>query len=70
LLCSSQALALGKSDIRSIIEKQYPGARVTEIDKETYKNKKVYEVDFLHQGKRLEAVITFDGTIIKVETDD
>ena len=70
LLFSEQIFALGKSDIRSIIEEEYPGARVTEIEKETYKDKKVYEIDFLHEGRRLEAIISTDGTIIKVDTDD
>lgn len=63
-------MALGKSDIRSLVEEKFPGARVTEVEKETYKKKKVYEVDFLHKGKRLEAIISLDGTIIKVVEDD
>jgi uncharacterized membrane protein YkoI len=70
LIFSSQVTALSKSDVRTIIESAHPGARITEVDKETYNNKKVYEVDFLHEGKRLEAIIDLDGAIIRIDVDD
>jgi uncharacterized membrane protein YkoI len=70
LLYAGTALALSKSDVRAIIEQEFPDSRVTEIDKERFNNKKVYEVDFLHQGKKLEAIIDLDGSIIKVDVDD
>jgi uncharacterized membrane protein YkoI len=64
------AQALDKSDIKTIIEEAYPKAKISEIDKETYKGKRVYEVDFLYDGKKLEAIVSRDGTIIKVDRDD
>ncbi|MEW8505277.1 MAG: PepSY domain-containing protein [Candidatus Thiodiazotropha sp.] len=70
LIFANQAVAISKSDIRTIIKDTYPGARITEIEKETYKGDKVYEVDFVHKGKRLEAILNLDGSIIKVRIDD
>ncbi|MCG7902066.1 MAG: PepSY domain-containing protein [Candidatus Thiodiazotropha lotti] len=67
---TSHALAISKSDVRKIVEAAYPGARITEVEKETYKGKRIYEVDFVHEGKRLEAIIELDGTILKVDIDD
>ena len=64
------AQALGKADIRAIIEAEYPGARVTEIEKEKYQGKKIWEVDFRHEGRKLEAIIGLDGEIIRVQVDD
>ena len=64
------AFAIGKSEVRAIIEQNYPGARITEIEKETYRGQKIYEVDFKHGGENLEAIISLDGEIIKVHVDD
>ena len=64
------AAAVGKKDVRSIIEEAYPGAKITEIEKEKYKGNRVYEVDFKHDGKKLEAIISLEGEIIKVGIDD
>ena len=69
-LFTSQALALSKKEVRAIIEEAYPGARVTEIEKETYKGQKVHEVDFKHGGENLEAIISLEGHIIVVHIDD
>ena len=69
LLCGP-ASAIGKKDVRAIIEAAYPGAKITEIEKETYKGKKIYEVDFKHDGQKLEAIISLDGEIVKVGVDD
>ncbi|MEW7974271.1 MAG: PepSY domain-containing protein [Candidatus Thiodiazotropha endolucinida] len=70
MLFASQAVALSKSDVRKIIKKAYPGARISEVEKETYKGEKIYEVDFIHDGNKLEAIIGLDGSIIKVDIDD
>lgn len=70
LVVSGSAFALSKSEVRAIIENTYPGARITEIEKETYQKKKIYEVDFKHDGENLEAIISLEGEIIKVQTDD
>ncbi len=70
LLLPGTVFALSKSDVRAIIEAAYPGARITEIEKEQYKGQKIYEVDFKHGGENLEAIISLDGEIIKVGVDD
>ena len=70
LLISGPALALTKAEIRSIIENAYPGAEITEIEREIYKGKKIYEIDFKHEGEALDAIISLEGEIIHVEIDD
>lgn len=70
LLNPGIVFALSKSEIRAIIEQAYPGARITEIEKETYRGNKIYEVDFKHDGENLEAIISLEGEIIKVQIDD
>ena len=70
LLLSGPALALTKAEIRTIILNAYPGAEITEIEREIYKGKKIYEIDFKHEGETLEAIISLEGKIIHVETDD
>ena len=70
MLVSGACLAIGKAEVRKIIEAAYPGARITEIEKEQYKGRKIYEVDFRHEGQKLEAIIGLDGEIIKVGIDD
>lgn len=70
ILISASASAIGKKEVRAIIEEAYPGAKITEIEKEKYKGQKIYEVDFKHEGKKLEAIISLDGEIIKVGIDD
>ena len=69
-LFSGSVAAIGKKDVRAIIEEAYPGARITEIEKEKYKGQKIYEVDFKHDGQKLEAIISLEGEIIKVGIDD
>ncbi len=67
---SGPVLALSKAEVRSIVQTAYPGARVTEVEKETYRGQAVWEVDFRHEGKKLEAIIDLDGEFIKVVVDD
>ena len=70
ILFPGAANSIGKKGVRAIIEAAYPGARITEIEKETYKGAKIYEVDFKHGGENLEAIISLEGEIIKVQIDD
>ncbi len=67
---SLPAQAINKAEVKALIEAAYPGAKITEIEKETYRGKRIYEVDFKHDGKALEAIISLDGEIIKVGIDD
>jgi uncharacterized membrane protein YkoI len=70
VLLSASASAIGKKEVKAIIEEAYPGAKITEIEKEKYKGQKIYEVDFKHEGQKLEAIISLEGEIIKVGIDD
>jgi uncharacterized membrane protein YkoI len=70
VLTCGTALAIGKSEVRDIILQNYPGANITEIERETYKGQKIFEVDFQHEGEKLEAIISLEGEIIKVGIDD
>lgn len=70
LFVSGSCYALSKSEIRAIIYEDYPDARITEIEKETYRKKKIYEVDFKHGGENFEAIISLEGEIIEVHIDD
>jgi len=70
LLLSGSAFAIGKKEVREIIAEAYPGATITEIEKETYQGKKIYEVDFKHDSQKLEAIISLEGQILKVQSDD
>ena len=67
---SSPASALSKKEVKEIIKQAYPGARISEIEKETFQGQKVHEIDFRHEGQKLEAIISLDGEIIKVDIDD
>ena len=67
---AGSSAAIGKKDIRAIIEEAFPGAIITEIEKEKYRGKKVYEGDFKHDGKKLEAIISLEGEIFKIGIDD
>ena len=70
LAASSQAQAIGKQDVAEILLAQYPGANITEIERETYRGQKIFEVDFEYEGEALEAIVGLDGEIIKVQIDD
>jgi uncharacterized membrane protein YkoI len=70
VLLSASASAIGKKEVKAIIEEAYPGAKITEIKKEKYKGQKIYEVYFKHEGQKLEAIISLEGEIIKVGIDD
>jgi len=69
-MLSSSAHGLGMNEVAAIVEAEYPGAEITEIERETYRGKKIFEVDFRHGGEKLEAIIGLDGEIIKVQIDD
>jgi len=64
------AFAIGKQEVADILLAEYPGASITEIDRETYRGQKIFEIDFEYQGEKLEAIIGLDGKIIKVQIDD
>ena len=65
LVCTS-ALAMGDSEIRDIILEAYPGAKISKIERGTYKGQEVFDVDYRHGGENLEAFLTLEGDFIKV----
>ena len=67
---SASALAIGKQEVADILLAEYPGANITEIERETYRGQKIFELDFEYEGEKLEAIIGLDGEIIKVQIDD
>lgn len=69
-MLSGSAYGLGMNEVAAIVEAEYPGAVITEIERETYRGKKIFEVDFEYEGEKLEAIIGLDGEIIKVQIDD
>lgn len=70
LLLMSQVALVSKAEVRAVIEAEYPGARVTEVERETYRGEKIFEVDFRHEGRKLEAIVSLQGEIIRVHVDD
>ena len=67
---SVAAQALGKQEVADILLAEYPGANITEIERETYRGQKIFEIDFEYEGEKLEAIIGLDGEIISVHIDD
>ena len=67
---ATSVLAIGKQEVANILLAEYPGANITEIERETYRGQKIFEVDFEYEGEKLEAIIGLDGEIIKVQIDD
>lgn len=60
---------LTKGELRVIIKKRYKSARVKDVDIEIYNGQRVYDVDFIFQGKPYEAFVTRNGHILKVQID-
>lgn len=69
-LSSGSAFALSKKEVKAVILQAYPGAKVSEVERERYQGKQVWEVDFSHEGQKREAIISLEGEIIKVGIDD
>lgn len=67
---TAAAQAVGKQEVADILLAEYPGANITEIERETYRGQKIFEIDFEHEGEKLEAIIGLDGEIISVHIDD
>ncbi len=67
-LVYGSALAMNDDEIGKIVLQDYPGARIIEIARETYKGESIYQVDFKHGGEVLQAILSLDGDFIKVKT--
>ena len=70
LVFSVAAQAIGKQEVADILLAEYPDANITEIERETYRGQKIFEIDFEYEGEKLEAIIGLDGEIISVHIDD
>lgn len=70
--CSNQS-NLASSDVppsvMSAFQAKYPNATNTEWDTDKRNGNLVFEVDFEHEGKKLEATFKPDGTFVKEERD-
>ena len=63
VLVCGPAYAIDKDEVRDIILAEYPGPKITEIERETYRGQKIFEVDFQHEGKKLEAILSLAVSI-------
>jgi len=55
--------------VKDAFAKAYPQAVDVDYETETKDGKTVYEVEFKHQGKDMEALYTADGTLIRTEME-
>jgi uncharacterized membrane protein YkoI len=53
--------------VRKTIEQEAAGRKVADIDRETWKGKTVYEVEFEQTGRNAQVYIAEDGTVVKQE---
>ena len=52
------------------MEKEAPGAKTEEIEKEVEDGKVLYELEVVVDGKELEMEIADDGRLVEIEEDD
>lgn len=69
LLASTSVYALSRNEIKAIIQQSHAGAVIGEIDKDKRNGAKVYEVDFVYQELKYEAVISADGEVLEIKRD-
>ena len=55
--------------VRTTIEKETKGASIKEIERETQKGKKVYEVEYVRDNKKYEVHVAEDGMVLKHKKD-
>jgi hypothetical protein len=55
--------------IRATIERETRGGRVHEIERETKRGVRVYEVEFIRDNKKYEMHVGEDGTVLKHKLD-
>ena len=51
--------------IRAALNRDYAGYVISEIEKETEKGVTVYEIEFTHNGKKMEIEYDLNGNIVK-----
>jgi uncharacterized membrane protein YkoI len=55
--------------VRQTIERETKGGRVHEIERETKRGVRVYEVEFIRDNKKFEMTVGEDGTVLKLKPD-
>jgi uncharacterized membrane protein YkoI len=55
--------------VRATIERETRGGRVHEIERETKRGVRVYEVEFIRDNKKYEMYVSEDGTVLKHKPD-
>ena len=55
--------------VRATIEKETKGATIKEIERETQKGAKVYEVEYVRDNKKYEVHVAEDGKVLKHKKD-
>lgn len=56
--------------VKSAIEKEVEGGKINKIEKDEYKGKTVYEVEYTDDGEVEEAAFTEDGKSVDEDDDD
>ena len=51
--------------IRTALNRDYAGSVITEIERETEKGVTVYEIEFTHNGKKMEVEYDLNGNVVK-----
>lgn len=67
---SAETSFLKEADIRSKVEEAYPGSQITMLEMDREDGQYVYEVEFLHEGKKYELTYNaLNGEILKQESE-
>ena len=56
--------------VRKTFEKEAPGVKIEEVEKETEDGKTTYEAEVTIDGKNYEIEVAEDGTLLEKEEDD
>jgi hypothetical protein len=56
--------------VKAAIEKKTVGGKIAKIEKDAYEGKTVYEVEYVKDGKELEAAFTADGKRVASDDDE
>jgi uncharacterized membrane protein YkoI len=55
------------ASVQKTVQEHAAGRKVVDIDKETWNNRTVYEVEFAQSGRNAQLYVAEDGTIVKAE---
>ena len=71
-LAGEDAISIDKvpAAVKTAIEKETAGNKITEISKEKHRGITIYEVDYVKDGKKREVSFTEDGKVTKTDADE